>query len=455
MIAAVPSWVESAWTQFENLAYNLGRQDWLLTVVWLLLLALLLAPSALYLTRGWAHRRADVLSSLSPRAAALYLRNFQATDQKAREDLDRALAGWDRWDSLRAAEARLRELRQAPAAGPAVAEHEAAIRAQEAEVARLRAAAPGAGEIEKQFRTFYDDRFGRRRFFWPSVLLLALAAFLLSFPMADAECARAHMVDCPPPVGATGKAAPDDWRWVIGFAILGGYIRVVYELTLRYYQDNIRPADLLWFSYRLIISPPMGYAVAILLGGESTRAAYATAFLLGLFPTSTVTTLGRRMFAKATQTPDADTDQPAQLREVPALDPVTTQLLTEEGISTYTQLAYADPVRLTIRTGLGYSFIVTSVSEALLLGYLTTKDRMEIARQFGIAGAYEAANLWADAQGPDGDLARGQADRIIAELANRLGMTNEGLRNTLAEVANDPYLQFVAECWASNFTRPT
>ena len=158
------------------------------------------------------------------------------------------------------------------------------------------------------------------------------------------------------------------------------------------------------------------------------------------------------MFAKWTQTPEADTDTPAQLKEVPALDPATTLSITEEGITTYTQLAYADPIRLTIRTGLGYSFVVTCISEALLLGYLSTRTKMDIARQFGISSAYEAFYLWTSANALEGDPDRAQADRIIADLASKLEMTNDGLRNILASISNDPYLQFVVECWASNFT---
>lgn len=460
---------------------DIGHQPALLVVLLLLLLVLLFIPVALYLTRGWVNRKADIVSSISPRAAMLYLRNFQAENQTKRDDLDTRLTRTDHLEAAldtaaqwRAARDRLNQLQAVNPPDPA------AVAAQQAEMARLLAQMPPnlrnfhdqpdelLAEVRKltkddytraenEFADFYTGRFGRLRFFWPVALLLVLAGFLLSFPRAEGECAWDRIVCPPPAAGAAVEPAAAtksyDWGWIIGFAILGGYTRVVYELVLRYYQDNIRPADLFWWCYRLVISVPLGYAVAILLAGtDNARTAYACAFLLGLFPTTTVTNLGRRLFAKWTQTPEVDTDTPAQLKEVPSLDPTTTLLLTEEGITTFAELAYADPIRLSIRTGLGFSFVVTCVSEALLLGYLTTRARMDIARRFGVAGAYEAANLWDDAQKPPGTPARTQADAIIGQMFTPLETTEAGLRNILAQVAGDPYTQFVRECWASNFT---
>jgi hypothetical protein len=469
-----------------KLAARIGGAEWFFTALWLLLLAALLLPICLFLRRGWTHRRADILSSVSPRAAALYLRNFQATDEGERNSLETLLGGVNDWERARSqaaaaaelgeAESRLRELQTAAAAAlPADLDaRNAEVAQQEQVVARLRArlrvvGAPNpdqpmtpeaAEEAQKRFLKFYNARFGRRLYLGPVLLMLALAALMLAYTicLADHYGCGAHLTGEPaaPDAATPPTKLGQDWAWVVAFAVWGGYCRAVYELVLRYYQDNIRPADIFWVCYRLLISVPLGYAVAVLLaGGENARTAYAAAFLLGLFPTSTVTNLGRRWFAKWTNSEDTMDNQPSQLKEVPSLDPATMEILAEEGITTFTQLAYADPVRLTIRTGLGYSFIVTAVSEALLLGYLTTRGRMDVARKYGVAGAYEASSLWDDAQLPAGDPVRGQADRIIDKLSTELGTSNEGLRNILEQVAGDPYLQFVVECWASNFSTVT
>ena len=485
-----------------GLAPDLGREPRpLLAVLWALLLVHLLFPVVLYLTRGWAHRKEDILASVSPTAQALYLRNFQATDQAGRAYYDRLLAVLkeadeyeDHVSAIRLLEETEAQLGRKKAAQKAekdagrLRELDEAIQHLSDERDRLagqipaealtfvRHVLPGpSAEAEARFERFYTDRFGRWRFFWPTALLLLLAAVLLSFPVAAGEAGWRWLVSgdpgeaaraaAPPPglpllAGSAAAPAPPgtpagEWTWVIAFAILGGYTRVVYELVTRYYQDNIRPADLFWWCYRLLISVPLGYAVAVLLAGNNPRAAFAVAFLLGLFPTWTVTNFGRRLFAKATQTAEADTDLPAQLREVPSLDPNTTLLLTEEGISTYTELAYTDPIRLCIRTGKDFSTVVTWTSEALLLGYLSTRDRMEAARRFGVAGAYEAANLWDaatdDTDTPEARAERDRAFRIIRELAAKLDTPEDGVWNTLAEIAGDPYAQFVAECWGSNF----
>src|SRR4051794_12077913 len=122
MFAAVPSWLDNLWNGIAHLAADLGEADWLLTAIWLVLLAILLIPILLFVARGWLHRRADILSSISPKAAVLYLRNFQATDQRARKAFDELLRSVPGWDQVRPhveslgrlheAETRLRQLRQ-------------------------------------------------------------------------------------------------------------------------------------------------------------------------------------------------------------------------------------------------------------------------------------------------------------------------------------------------------
>jgi len=52
------------------------------------------------------------------------------------------------------------------------------------------------------------------------------------------------------------------------------------------------------------------------------------------------------------------------------------------------QLAYYDPVKLTMQTNIDYDYIVDCVSQALLFVYVG-KDSLEKLTRQGIRGAYE------------------------------------------------------------------
>lgn len=445
MLEAISKWLDRLGDFFSmHLASNIGTALWLGTALWVVFLVVLVVPVLLFaFGRGWKNRRADILSNLSPRATALYLRNFQTTNQRDREAydgiVDRELAPIIA--SIRERETRLAELRRAQPPD------QAQITLLQNEIAQLKLDHPAAArsyktdnEVEKLFSRLYESRVSKWLYVWPQLLLLVLAGLLLSYPVSLIDKVR------------LSDGAVQDWAWVIAFAILGGYTRVVYEMVLRYYQENIRPADLLWWCYRLIVSVPLGYAVGMFLnGGDSPRGAYAVAFLLGLFPTTTVTNIGRQLFSKLTKSEQVE-EPPAQLKDLATLDSETILVIGEEGISTYTQLAYADPIRLTIRTGLNYSFVITAISEAMLLGYLGTRKKMDVVRLFGFTGGYEIYFLWKSANAAAGTAERIQADNIITEMATRLETTVDGLRNILVEVGTDPYLEFIVECWASNLS---
>jgi hypothetical protein len=370
-------------------------------VLYTLLLVLLLAPVILYLNRGWWHRRIDILNNFSPYARDLYLKHFLP----------------DSAELVNPKPSRLGQL-----------------------LARV------WGQELGPFEANYDAQFGRWRYAGPTTLMFAFAGIVLLFPAAAAYA------------GLVGDGA-SGWRWVIALAILGGYIRVVFDLCTRAYQENIRPTDVLWAAYRLALSPPLGYGAAKLLDGDTVRFGPFAAFLLGLFATSTVMEWGRRVFAKLTNSPELAAGDANRLLALPALDQVTADLIRDEGITTVTQLAYADPIRMSIRTGLGFSFVTSAASEAMLAMFLDTREKMVTVRGFGVCGAYEAVGLWNRYASQTGTqttpTVAPPAGAVIDQMAAALGFTREGLLNILYQISLDPYIHFLRSCWGSNLAGTT
>src|SRR5262249_48625191 len=118
------------------------------------------------------------------------------------------------------------------------------------------------------------------------------------------------------------------------------------------------------------------------------------AYLLGMLPTATIVTVARRVVARWVNLGDSDPHALTDIQKLHSVDVYTAELLADEGITSAAELAYADPVRLSIRTGLGFSVVITCASEAMLALYLTEPDQMPKARRYGIGGSYEVADVW-------------------------------------------------------------
>ena len=68
--------------------------------------------------------------------------------------------------------------------------------------------------------------------------------------------------------------------------------------------------------------------------------------------------------------------------------------LSNEDITTISQIAYCDPVQLVMRSNLNFIFVTDCMNQALAWMYL--EDGMNKIRQFGLRGAVEIKH-WFDA----------------------------------------------------------
>jgi hypothetical protein len=131
-----------------------------------------------------------------------------------------------------------------------------------------------------------------------------------------------------------------------------------------------------------------------------------------------------------------------ELQKLSGIDLRISERLADEDISTIAQLAYADPVKLAIRTNLQYSVLVDYSSQAIL--YLYVGDKISKLIAVGLRGAYEVRDLVLALERDDT-----QARDVLAEAAKITEYPINGMRNILRMVGYDPYTTFLYESFGN------
>jgi hypothetical protein len=330
---------------------------------------ILLAPLALYLTTGWAHRRSDFYDSFTEDAIKSYFHAFHPV------------------------------LPQDPL------------------------------KCKEQFKDYYMAQFGRSRFFWPAFLFAASALVLIFWEALSV----ADLITGIP-------IAPGKLPIMAVLATAGAVMWILYDAIKRWYALDITPADIYWWCFRLMIAVPMGYAMAAFV---SAAMGNAVAFLLGVLPTGELLSLGRRLANRQFGGNNSESGQISELQTLCGVDARAAERFEAEAITTILQLAYVDPIRITIRTGFTYSYVVDCICQALLWIYV--KSDGDKLRQSGLRSAYEVLDLYLDL---NDEASKEKAGKVLAEAAAAIGSPPTSLANMLEQVALDPYTVFLYLSWS-------
>lgn len=292
-------------------------------------------------------------------------------------------------------------------------------------------------ETKMVFEREYDKRFGRRRFVIPSLLLLLTATPLLYMSVVTGvalltsdETARRL-----PPIGVV--------------AVAGAYMWAVNDLVARSRAGDMWPHNLLLTALRFAIAIPVGFAFS---ASAKEPLALPLAFMVGAFPTRTLINMSRRI---ATRQLSLGEDAQSSRSELEALQGITAKAaerLVEENVSTIPQLAYTDPIDLTMRTGYSFTFVVDCVSQALAWLYL--EDRLPNLRVYGMRGAQEIGNLIDELDEANEDDTIDRA-AFIKAVAREQKLNASGFEQMLREIHGDPYTQFLQKIWQPGCGSPT
>jgi hypothetical protein len=153
------------------------------------------------------------------------------------------------------------------------------------------------------------------------------------------------------------------------YARAGAYLWVTLDLISRYRQRDLVPSALYWYTFRFLFSIPLVFALST---SFTDLAAPPIAFALGAFPTNTLMLILRRQATQRLRlgwddkgTIDGTGTQRLELESLQGVNTTLAEKFAEIGITTALQLAYEDPIQLTMRTNLSFNFVTDLVSQSL------------------------------------------------------------------------------------------
>jgi len=286
-------------------------------------------------------------------------------------------------------------------------------------------------QAKQLFYAMYHRRFGRRHFVGPFILvtLVALAEASLVFE------------------AITGSSSGFIWKPQLSVnaggvaALAGAYMWVVGDFISRSRRFDFSPADVMWGALRLVISVPLG----LFLGSIATnQLANFVAFALGAFPLDTLQVALRQLSYKQLAIELGPTETSDLLRLDGVNKPLAERLANED-INSVVQLAYCDPIQLTMRSGLSFNAVVDLVSQSLAWVYVA--EKLPALRPLGLRGAYEIRQLLDDLDSSD-NKAKDAANKILPTVASTLGLDVDRASFVLRQVAYDPYTDFIYSTWS-------
>jgi hypothetical protein len=290
------------------------------------------------------------------------------------------------------------------------------------------------------FKKIYDTRYGPYRLIVPSILL-ALVLLPLTFLITE----RA----------VSALATTNGWTLTAdGFpklmilpgaavaAIVGAYTWVVASLIGAAASHNLAPGVVLSSVLRLVVSVPMGYAIAYL---AAKNLGPFIAFAIGAFPLNTVQLFFQRAAARQLSLDMPADERRDQVIQLSGVDPPTADRLREADITTIPQLAYCDPVQVSMRTNLGFQFVLDLVGQALAWIYF--EQKLTALRLLGLRGGVEIRNLLENLQSGDQN-EREAAQATFNAAAKAAGIDPVTAFHTVcSEIAHDPHTAFISEVW--------
>lgn len=290
---------------------------------------------------------------------------------------------------------------------------------------------------DKEFNIFYNKRYGRRRFIIPMALLTIITIIIGSL-MAEFILNIDDYV-WKPNVNLNPTAAA---------ALAGAYMWVTNEFISRARRLDFSPSDIQSASLRLIISVAVGLAFGSVVKNE---VAAFVAFGLGAFPLTTIQIALRQLSNKQLGL-ELGATATNQLLHLDGVDQSLVERLSNDDITSVAQLAYCDPIQLTMSSNLSLNDIFDLVSQAL--AWIYVGDKLSVIRLMGIRGAYEARALvdfLAAVEKDDSEkLIKEQfwpTKDILARLSEKLELDIQSTKLLLGQIAFDPYTVFLYSTW--------
>jgi len=229
------------------------------------------------------------------------------------------------------------------------------------------------------------------------------------------------------------------------FALTGAYIWSLYELSQRARRRDLTPDELFDVSIRYLAALPIGYMGA-LLSIDSVDSAFA--FAASAFPLRDIRRFVRKRALEKMNVEDSKVEptRAGYLTEVvDGLSPDTLARLEEIGIVTYTDLAYADPIRIMVKAGFSLRHIIQWMDHAMLAIYAF--DYKKKLAENAIPSALDAKEFY------ETHFKKHLKEQCpaITELEKRMGVPAVLLCEIFSRVAADPQVLFLDKMWYTGY----
>jgi hypothetical protein len=240
-------------------------------------------------------------------------------------------------------------------------------------------------------------------------------------------------------------------------ALWGAYVWSLYEILSRRKSGDLTPTELYEIASRYVTAIPVGYAFSLLV--FDTVPALA-AFAVSAFPLRDI----RQLFRTYTLSKLDEKSQVASSADskgylsdtLCGVGNATIARLEELNIETYLDLAYADPVKLMIKTGAPIELVLAWIDQAMVSVY-AAPHKAALA-SYGMPCALDMCEFYAR---HCWDVVRGarkpwQTDAAVQALAATLSIPADFLVDqVLRDVFEDPHTKFLIRVWYGPATGDT
>jgi hypothetical protein len=293
-------------------------------------------------------------------------------------------------------------------------------------------------KAEALFLALYVAYYGRRAFGMPVLVLLAvtlLSTMLVVQAGIDTCIAHRCLPNSSAGSASTGLFAPvGDVTLPLASAaaVAGAFLFVVSDAILRARRCTMNVSDLYWYALRLVIAIPMGLAFTQL---AASTVAGLVAFGLGAFPIDALTRLLRRFTNKSIGA-NEEAQEPDELIKLDGVTVPIAAAMAAEGIESVDELVGADPVILSLKSGIAFPSILRFASQAVVRIHLGNRAG-ELTR-VGLGNAYLISKLIEDLNAERGQAAGAGAAPAHPSAGQRLADAVAVLKTDASAVVPSP-----------------
>jgi hypothetical protein len=286
----------------------------------------------------------------------------------------------------------------------------------------------------KRFDEFYIQWYGRKRYV-PAATLLFFVGLVASYVgISSAMFLNGSIPKVQAPILLPPLAL---------YALSGGYLWVVNDFIRRSRKLDLAPSDIYWGVLRLVVAIPLGYGMSSFFFDIEFIKNFI-AFSAGAFPLSDILTNIRKMSLTKSGLTAPDVIANDNIINLVGVNADVAERLANEDITTITQLAYCDPIRLTMRSSLTFNFVTDCMNQALAWEYM--EDRMNKLRPLGLRGAVEIRHLYhLIDEGSDEE--KTAANSVLDCAAKILEQDRITLKMAFFEISEDPFTAYLESIW--------